>query len=246
MNAMLKDLIRVTTEIYSRRYSQAKAIFLAGSIVRGEGTSTSDLDLVVLFDHLPCAYRDSFFYEGWPIEAFVHGPQTLEYFFREVDRPSGFPALPAMVAEGIEVPTANEFTDSLKQLANSILNEGPPKWSEKDLDSSRYEITDLVNDLRDPRSTQEMHATAMLLYPALANHYFRSRNMWSAEGKAIPRRLHAVNSSFAKRFLDSFESIFSNNCTENAIAIAAEVLETDGGFLFEGHRREAPKSWRIE
>ena len=246
MNAMLKELINITAEIYSTKYSQARAIFLAGSMVRGEGTSTSDLDLVVVFDRLPSAYRDSYSYGRWLIEAFVHDPQTLEYFFWEVDRPSGFPSLPAMVAEGVEVPTANEFTDSPKRLANSVLNEGPPKWSEKDLDGSRYRITDLINDLRDPRSTQEMHATATLLYPALANHYFRSRNIWSATGKAIPRRLHAVDSSFAKRFLDSFDSIFSKNCPEKVIDMAAEILETDGGFLFEGHRLEAPKSWRIE
>jgi hypothetical protein len=29
---------------------------------------------------------------GYPIEAFIHDPATLEYFFLEVDRPSGVPA----------------------------------------------------------------------------------------------------------------------------------------------------------
>ncbi len=243
---MLKKLIRITTEIHKIKYPQAEVVFLAGSVVRGEGTSTSDLDLVVVFDHLPCAYRDSYSFEKWPIEAFVHDPQTLEYFFRQVDRPTGFPSLPTMVAEGIEVPVANDFTIFLKQLANSVLDEGPPIWSENDIDNSRYMITDLINDLRDPRTTQEMHATATLLYPVLANHYFRSRNIWSAKGKAIPRKLHAIDATFARRFLESFEEVFSGSNPKKVISLSAEILEANGGFLFEGYRLEAPESWRIE
>ena len=148
---MLNNLSRIADTILHNRYPQVKVVFLAGSLVRGEGTSTSDLDLVVVFDQISCAYRESFFYEKWPVEAFVHDPKTLEYFFREVDRQSGFPSLPSMVAEGIEIPDKSEFSNSLKNLAVSVLNEGPPKWNENDLRSSRYAITDLIEDLKDPR-----------------------------------------------------------------------------------------------
>lgn len=241
----MKKLIQITTEIHHIKYPQANVIFLAGSVMRGEYTSTSDLDLVIVFEQLCCAYRESYFYENWPVEAFVHDPQTLEYFFRQVDRPTGIPSLPTMVAEGIAVPTRNALTDSLKQLAHSVLNEGPPAWSEKDLNSSRYEITDLIDDLRDPRSTAEMHGTATILYSALANHYCRSRNVWSAKGKAIPRRLQELDTTFAKQFLTSFDDLFSKSNPQKAINLAAEILEPHGGFLFEGHRLDAPESWRV-
>jgi hypothetical protein len=151
-----------------------------------------------------------------------------------------------MVTEGIEVPLANKFSHSLKPLAHSVLNDGPPKWSQQDVDNSRYGITDLVEDIKDPRSVQEMQAIATLLYPALADHYLRSQNLWSAKGKTIPRRLQTVDADFAKRFVDSFEQVFAENQVEQMIAIAAEILDADGGFLFEGHRLEAPQSWRIE
>ena len=245
MNTMLRELIGIAAEIHKTKYPQAKAIFLAGSLIRGEGTSTSDLDLVIVFDSLRCAYRESFAHGKWPVEAFVHDPQTLEYFFRQIDCPTGFPSLPTMVAEGVEVPEANGLTGSLKQLANSVLNEGPPKWTETDLNNSRYAITNLIDDLRDPRSRHEMHATATLLYSALANHYFRSKNIWSANGKAIPGRLHAIDTSFAKKFLESFENVFVNNCSKKVISVAAEILENSGGFLFDGYKQEAPESWRI-
>ena len=150
-----------------------------------------------------------------------------------------------MVAEGVEIPEVSEFSDSLKRLAAAVLNEGPPKWSEKDLSNSRYAITDLIEDLRDPRSTQELHATATLLYSTLANHHFRSRRVWSAKGKTIPRRLNALDIGLAGKFLNSFEKLFSENYTPSVIELTKEILEPDGGFLFEGHKLEAPESWRI-
>ena len=104
---MENRIIGVAHAIRSARYPDASAIFAAGSIVRGEGTATSDLDLVVVYASLPSAYRESFRFGGVPVEAFVHDPETLEYFFVDVDRASGVPALPQMVVEGIEIPAPN-------------------------------------------------------------------------------------------------------------------------------------------
>lgn len=241
MHALSETALRIRQS----RFPEATTIFLAGSLVRGEGTSTSDLDMVVLYEHLSSAYRESFIFENWPVEAFVHDPQTLEYFFKEVDRPTGFPSLAAMVAEGIEVPEANAFTHLLKQRASEILEEGPPKWTAQETDKSRYFISDLTEDLKDPRSSEEMHATATRLYSALADHYFRTKNLWSAQGKTIPRRLHAVDAAFAEQFLQGFEQLFSRNCPKAVIELAENILEPDGGFLFEGFRLEAPKNWRV-
>ena len=95
---MTDELIAIATKIQQDRYPDADVIFLAGSVIRGEGTATSDLDLVVVFQQLPAAYRESFQFEGWPVEAFVHDPETLRYFFFEVDSPTGIPSLPAMVS----------------------------------------------------------------------------------------------------------------------------------------------------
>ena len=67
----------IATKIQKDRYPNSDIIFLAGSVARGEGTATSDLDLVVVFQQLPAAYRESFQFEGWPVEAFVHDPETL-------------------------------------------------------------------------------------------------------------------------------------------------------------------------
>ena len=52
---MRKELIAAAEEIRAAKYAEAEIVFLAGSLVRGEGTATSDLDLVVMYRSLPQA-----------------------------------------------------------------------------------------------------------------------------------------------------------------------------------------------
>ena len=92
----MNDIIDVARTLRSKRYPDASAVFAAGSLVRGEGTAHSDLDLVVVYPAFSSAYRESFRFQGYLAESFVHDPGTLGYFFSEVDRPSGIPVLPQM------------------------------------------------------------------------------------------------------------------------------------------------------
>jgi predicted nucleotidyltransferase len=242
----LSKLIQVANEIRGQRYPDCAIVFLAGSLVRGEGTSTSDLDLVVVFDELPSAYRESFRFERWPVEAFVHDPTTLKYFFIERDRPSGVPSLAAMVSEGIEVPKTSVLSESLKDLANEILAGGPPLWSDDDVDQSRYMITSLVDDLRDPRSIGECMASGARLYEAMANHYLRSRGLWAAKDKTIPRKLEEADPQFSAKFISAFSSLFRDGDAAKVTELAEALLEQHGGWLFEGYIARAPKQWRRE
>lgn len=218
---------------------------LAGSVVRGDATDYSDLDLVVIFERVENAQRQSFIFGGWPVEAFIHDPQTLEYFFREVDRPSGVPSLPNMVSEGIEIPHETKFGSLMKGLASRILEEGPIHWSQQERENSRYAISDMVEDIRDPRNIPELRIVVSNLYSAIADHFLRSQNQWSAKGKSIPRRLMSVDPEFHKRFAEAFEVAFTRDDTTDVIRLCEHVLEPDGGFLFQGYTRDAPKEWRM-
>ena len=241
---MRSELLAAAQDIRAERYSDSEVAFLAGSLVRGEGTATSDLDIVVIYGALPNAYRESFRFGPWPVEAFVHDSATLKYFFNEVDRSSGIPSLASMVSEGLEVPESTELSRSLKQQANSALADGPPLWSQDEVDGSRYLITSLVDDLREPRSIEECTASATRLYEALANYYFRSRGLWSAHDKTIPRRLNQIDPDFCARFVHSFSDLFRGGDPGGVIDLAEEVLSPQGGWLFEGFTSTAPARWR--
>lgn len=220
------------------RYEGARVLFLGGSVMRGEATPTSDLDIVVVYERLPHAYRESFVYGGWPVEAFVHDAVTLEEFFGR-DRRRGLPALMSMVWEGVEVPGASEFAAGWKRRARELLDAGPPPWDEEELRLRRYRLTDWADDMRYPRAEEELVATGAWLYQDAAEFYFRTRGLWSAHSKTIPRRLREADAAFAEKFRRAFEALFADKRPEPALALIAELLEPFGGFLFEGFRMEA-------
>jgi hypothetical protein len=234
------DPKETATKIFRERYQDAKAMFLAGSVVRGEATDYSDLDLVVVFERLDHAWRESFTYDRWPVEAFIHDTQTLRYFFEEIDAKSGCPSLPQMVAEGIPIAGRDEFAETLKDEARKVIAQGPPRWDEDQINNKRYQITDLLDDMSDPRSPAELTASGARLYELLADFYLRSNHQWSATGKTIPRRLRAVNSTIADQFETAFTQLFCESSTRAVIELAEQVLKPFGGKLFDGYRSDAP------
>jgi Nucleotidyltransferase domain len=241
---LLHQLTKITNEILVSRYSGARVIFLAGSIVRGEGTPYSDLDLVIIFDSLTAAYRESFYFQGFPVEAFVHDPETLNHFLSEIDRRSGIPALAQMILEGIEIPEPNELSQSLKSLAALVIESGPPPLSDQDIQKMRYNLTNLIDDIRQFSSKDELVASGTALYESLADYYFRTNNLWSAKGKSIPRILKQRDADLCLRYCNSFEELFAHGRAEKVIALAEELLKPKGGFLFDGHRLDAPADCR--
>ena len=244
---MMQDnerLITLVKEIYDKKFQNAKVIFLAGSLIRGEGTKYSDLDLVVVFEKLKHAYRESFFYKKYPVEAFVHDPETLKFFFKEIDAKSGKPFLPYMVLEGLEIPQSSNFSRKLKRLAAFTIKAGPPKWTNKDVNSARYHITDLVDDIRNPRSAAELTASGAELYRVLADFFFRAQCKWSCNNKYIPRLLKKIDPDIYKQFLQAFDYLFIKKSPAKVIKLTEKILTPYGGFYFAGHKLNAPLSWR--
>lgn len=245
MSQKLSAALSAAEKIRAQFFLGASTFMLAGSVVRGDATAFSDLDLVVVFDRAESARRQSFVFEGWPVEVFIHDPQTLEYFFREVDRPSGVPSLPNMVSEGIELPRETEFGSRIKDLASRVLAEGPIIWGQQERENSRYAISDMIEDIREPRNKAELRIVVSDLYSAIAEHFLRSQSLWSAKGKSIPRRLMSVDPEFHSRFAEAFETAFTSDDATAVIRLCEDVLEPDGGILFDGYTRDAPKEWRV-
>ncbi|OSP54910.1 hypothetical protein BV911_10215 [Pseudoruegeria sp. SK021] len=213
--------------------------------MRGEETASSDLDLVVVFDRVETAKRQSFTFMDWPVEAFMHDVQTLEYFMKNVDRPTGVPSMSNMVNDGVEIPENSDVGLFVKAMAKQVLEAGPAPWEQAEREASRYAISNLVEDIRAPRNPDELRAVLAELYTVLATHYCRSQTQWAAKGKAIPRRLLKLDPTFHRQFTTAFETAFSTNETAAVIRLSQDVLRPDGGGLFDGYRREAPEGWRM-
>src|SRR5262245_58479268 len=240
----MEDLIRVTRQIFDDRYPTANVILLAGSLLRGEGTPYSDLDLVVIFDQLPHAWRESFEFQGFPVEAFVHDPETLNYFLFESCRSANSPAIARMVFEGVEVPRPSEISKSLKRIAADLLASGPPELNDEDERKLRYTITNLIDDIRQPRSREELFASGAELYETLAHYYFRTNGLWPAINKSIPRTFSEADPDLHSRFREGFEQLFAAGRGDKVITLAEEILKRRGGFLFDGYKQDAPPECR--
>ena len=234
----------VVQELLETRYKGAEVVFLCGSVIRGEANAHSDVDLVVVYPSVDRAYRESFYHRNWPVEAFVHDPETLHHFILDVDRPVGSGSLAEMVSEGYEYPVATAFSNGLKELAKHALSEGPPALTSDQAQDRRYYISELLDDIRDPRSRQELFASAAPLYDEIATYLLRSRRAWTATGKGMLKRLKKADPVFARRFIDAFDLLYATGRPDKVVELGEDMLAVDGGLLFDGYRRDAPREWR--
>ena len=115
------DPRETATAVLNERYNSADSLLLAGSVVCGEATATSDLDLVVIYPQIERSYRESFLHGGWPVEAFVHDECTMEYYFIERDLASGIGSLMWMVRDGVPIVGQTPLNARIKSRANSLL-----------------------------------------------------------------------------------------------------------------------------
>ena len=212
--------------------------------MRGEGTRLSDIDFVVVYDHLKAARREAFVVKGVPIEAFVHDPETLAWFVNE-DVTRGRPSILNMIVEGFIVGRDIERAEVLRARVAERLNNGPAPLSSPELNALRYDITDAVDDLKGERSLPEMIAIGALLHPKLFELALRGRRRWNGAGKWAPRLLSAMDPELAQRFDVAFQGLFRDGDARPLIALAESELAPHGGPLFDGDSRTAPEAWRI-
>jgi len=158
--------------------------------------------------------------------------------------PSGVPALAQMVLEGIEVPEPSEMSRELKRRAASVIDAGPPALDSDREQRMRYCISDVLDDLRTPRSRNEVIAAGARLFELLADYHLRRRRLWSAKGKAIPRVLQQTDASLCAVYCDAFEELFAQGDPQAVIRLAEDLLRESGGPLFDGYRADAPPTWR--
>ena len=238
------DAVRLAERVLAARYPLADAALAAGSLVRGGATATSDLDLVVLFDALPNAYRESFFFDGVPVDAFVHDRETLRAFFgKDVD--AGKSAMLTMAIEGRIVGPRPGAAEAMKAEAKTLLASGPPPFDKAALELFRYGITSRIEDLQDPRPWPEVLATAAWLHLALADFILRANGRWAATGKWVPRALDGFDPELAAAFDAAFADLFERRDVGPLISFAEQALAPFGGRLFDGYRAEAKAEERI-
>jgi hypothetical protein len=243
---MTNDAVHVIGRFVAARHPTAIAAILAGSRARGVASSASDYDVILLFESLPNgAWREMTMFEGQYVEVFAHDLGTLGYFSRAVDRPSGIPALPAMIAEGVAVfSRSGSALAAAQTLATKTLGSGPPPLDTNAIRARRFAISELASSLQPDRDRHVLLATGTALYAALADFALRGANRWSASGKALPGALRGLDPALATRFELAFTALFATSDVVSVQGLVDAVLAPFGGRLREGFAQSAPAEWR--
>lgn len=231
---MVKRLsaFETATNYIQTHYPACNAALLAGSVVRGQETETSDLDIVIFDKDLPSAYRSSILFEGWPIELFVHNFSTYKDFFKS-DAERARPSLIRMVAEGLPIRDCG-MLNGIKEEASAILIEGPVEWTEEVIRTKRYIVTDLLDDFIGARREEGLFIAGALA-DGIHEFFCRTHNQWIGAGKWIPRALKEVDPDFAEKYFEAFDTYYRTDEKGEIIELTNGLLQPHGGRLFEGY-----------
>jgi hypothetical protein len=221
-------------------FPTCEVAYLAGSVVRGEETESSDLDIIIIDSSVRESYRQSLQEFDWPIEVFVYNMFSYKNYFKEnMDRAR--PSLPQMCAEGI-ILRDNGQASRIKNEALQLLKAGPTPWRTIEIEKARYHLTDLLNDLEG--STNALEDLFIVTKLADLTHEFvlRVNGHWIGEGKWIIRALKEYNEAFAEKFALVFDNYFLNREKAIVVHFVDEIIAPYGGRLFEGYLLQTKES----
>jgi hypothetical protein len=234
----MDDPIRAARTLVGELFPDALAAILGGSTARGEGTPTSDLDIVVVLDGPAEIRAESLMWRSWPAEVFV---QTYESAcaFMAWDRDRGTATLAFMCGQGVILLDRDGTGARLRSAAGRIIGEGRPAASGADLDRLRYTVTDLRDDLIGAGSGagDELLAIAAALLNDTAGLLFAALPHWGGGGKWLPRRLREADPERAEPLLAGYRTLVSGGPREPFAEAVTAVLDHCGGPLWAGYRR---------
>ncbi|WP_313799251.1 nucleotidyltransferase domain-containing protein [Cytobacillus sp.] len=224
--------IEAAQQFINKHFPDSQGALLAGSVVRGEATETSDLDIIIFEKNIRTSYRESLIDIGWAIEVFVHNLASYKLFF-ESDRKRAKPSLPRMISEGI-VLQDHGIIDSIKKEAQELLENGPEKWSVETIKTKRYFITDALDDFIGCSNRAEELFIANTLAELVSEFYLRTNNQWIGTSKWLVRSLRHYDEAFAEKIIEAFDDYYKSGEKSQVIQLVDSILLPFGGRLFDG------------
>ncbi|KUM96975.1 nucleotidyltransferase [Streptomyces cellostaticus] len=232
------DHVEVAGQLVRDRFPEARAAFLAGSVLTHRRTATSDLDIVVLLAGPPAPFRESLVYEGWPVELFVQTEGDWRSFAERETAARSSPLL-AMCAEGVLLADADGLGAALQAEARERLAAGPPAASVTELEDRRYALTDTLDDLRGCTDPQERTYLVAHLLQRASELALLAGGHWLGGGKWLSRRLAAADPGLHGRLVAGAAAAISggDEGPGRFVDVVNEVLERGGGPLWAGYSR---------
>lgn len=234
----LPDPVDAARRAVAGWFPEALAAWLGGSAAYGAPTPTSDLDITVLLAGPPAPYRDSRRFDGWPVELFVHTAASLAHY-RAKDLARRQPTMLRLVGESVLLVDVDGSGAALQADWRGQLAAGPPALTASEVQSQRYRISDLLDDLAGVVDPVERTAIATALWGAALRLLLAGSGRWLGTGKGLVREVVALDAAAGTQ-----EAAWFDHALRAALAgevaplvqAADRVLDRHGGRLFEGYR----------
>ncbi|HEY7780039.1 MAG TPA: nucleotidyltransferase domain-containing protein [Ktedonobacterales bacterium] len=237
----LDAALAAARDLVDRDFPAYSAALLAGSVVRGEATATSDLDLILLTraGKAPAPFRRSLHHGDWPVEIFAHSPASFERF-TTAEAARRRPSLAQMCAEGIVLRDHDGLAAAIQADARRQLAAGPVPLTPAEIATARYALTDTLDDfLGSERPAETFFLAHDLAHDAVDLHLALHRH-WTGRGKWVPRALRRADPARADQLAAALAAFTATGDRAPLAAFARAVLDAAGGPLFAGYTGDEP------
>lgn len=226
------DPLEAALQFVEKHFHNCQGAILAGSVVRGQATETSDLDIIIFDKSFRFSYRESLIEFGWNIELFVHNLKSYRFFFVS-DCKEGRPTMPRMVSEG-KILKDTGVLSAIRKEAKDLIEQGPEDWTKETIDIKRYFVTDVLDDLIGCQNRAEGIFIASTLSELVSEFILRSNGKWIGTSKWVFRSLVHHDKKLANEFVEAFDAYYKSNDIGKIVCLTDQVLQPFGGRLFEG------------
>lgn len=232
------DPLDVARRFVEARFPDATTAVVAGSTARGERTTTSDIDLLLVGPRTMLAGADSlaptYAVDGEVLEVFAYTPAGFEAW-ATAGVAQYRPVIVHMLLEGVPLRGGAEL-DVLRARWRPVIDAGPTAGP-GELDHLRYVVTDLLDDLVDATDPLERRIVAATLLEKITTLLLLNDHRWIGVGKHAARRLREWDPARAERLVAPF---LADDPRAFADAVSVE-LDTVGGRLQDGYVRRAQR-----
>jgi len=181
-----------------RRRPEVLAVIVAGSVVRGEGSATSDLDFWIPVNS-DYRQRKSFLVGDVPVELFMNPPEQVLNCIAGGD----YQAM-AMMGEGLllwQREESRELILRLRKWCRAGYALGPAALGEEARKARRYTIIDQLQDAHDILRTDPPMSSLLMarVVDDALNLYYAERRIWLPKGKRLLADLRTRDPELAAR-----------------------------------------------
>lgn len=226
----IREIARAFVE---EKHPGASASILGGSAASGTATSTSDLDIAVLYPDGHSNYAETTRFRGWPVESFVHTPESLHFWYQK-EAEERRPVIADLCANGILL-TDDGSGGIWQSGARTQMAQRPRPLTGPERDSRRYSLSALLDDLSGSKSGAEAFMLSADTFHDAADLLLLETRGWLGGGKWVLRRLAQSDHELATR-LRTWAADPKRD-PESLIVLAHEVLDISGGYIQEGFVR---------